>query len=204
MKAAIKTFLPIAEAIQRLLHPFAEVVIHDIEQNQIVAIYHPFSKRRVGDPSLLAKEEIHSLTDCIGPYEKTNWDGKKLKSVSSLIRDQKNKAVGMLCINLDISVLEKFSDLITSFMSSSQLSSQPEPLFKDDWQERIHVYVHRYLQEHNLTLENLKREEKKLLIEHLYQVGAFAGKNAALYVAHVLKISKATVYNYLTLIEKQD
>src|SRR5262245_54900740 len=103
MNKTIKAFLSTAEAIQRLLHPHAEVVIHDIKKNRIAAIFHPFSKRKVGDPSLLSEEEMAMLENCIGPYEKINWDGRKLKSVSSLIRDENGKIVGMLCINLDIS-----------------------------------------------------------------------------------------------------
>ncbi len=198
MKKAIKAFLPTAQAIQRLLHPHAEVAVHDMKLNQIVAIFHPFSKRRVGDSSLFTKEEeMARLEDCIGPYEKINWDGGKLKSVSSVIRDENNKAVGMLCINLDISQLEKFNNLITAFISSEQFSPQPAPLFQDDWQERINKYVHAYLLEHHLMLESLNRSEKKDLIEHLNKVGAFSAKNAALYIAQIIRVSRATIYNYL-------
>lgn len=203
MKKAIKPFLPTAKAIQRLLHPYAEVVVHDIKLNQIVAIYHPFSKRQVGDSSLFTKEEeMARLDDCVGPYEKINWDGRKLKSVSSIIRDENNKAVGILCINLDISKLEKFNDLITTFISSEMLSPQPEALFQDDWQERINKYVHAYLIEHHLSLESLDRTEKKKLIEHLNKVGAFSAKNAALYIAQIIGVSRATIYNYLSDAEK--
>src|ERR1700677_4483769 len=103
MQKTIKRFLPTAEAIQRLLDPYAEVVIHDIKRNKIAAIFHPFSKRRVGNPSLLTPEEMSGLEDCIGPYEKLNWNGNKLKSISSVIRDETDQIVGLLCINLDIS-----------------------------------------------------------------------------------------------------
>src|SRR5476649_1349485 len=131
MKRAIKAFLPTAEAIQRLLHPHAEVVVHDIKQNKIAAIYHPFSKRRVGDASLFTgHEEMATLEDCIGPYEKINWNGKKLKSVSSVIRDNNKIDVGMLCINLDVSMFEKFNKLISEFINLDQLIPQPTPLFK--------------------------------------------------------------------------
>lgn len=198
MKKAIKSFLPTAEAIQRLLHPYAEVVVHDIQLDQIVAIFHPYSKRRVGDSSLLTKEEeMAQLEDCIGPYEKTNWDGRKLKSVSSVIRDENNNAVGMMCINLDISQLEKFNGFITAFISAEQLVPQPTALFQDDWQERINKYVHAYLAEHHLSLESLSRSEKKELIDHLNEVGAFSAKNAATYIAQVIGVSRATIYNYL-------
>ena len=201
MKKAIQAFLPTAEAIQRLLHPYAEIVVHDTEKNKIAAIYNPFSKRRVGDPSLLTQEEINMLDDCEGPYEKRNWNGGKLRSVSSIIRDEKNQAVGMLCINLDISSFEKLHQLISQFIETPQLIPQPAPLFKDDWQERLNSYIHQYLQEHHLILETLNRQEKKNLIEHLYHVGAFTGKNSAQYIADVLKVSRSTVYNYLSVHE---
>jgi D-arginine utilization repressor len=203
MKKIIKSYLPTAEAIQRLLHPYAEVVVHDIKLNQIVAIYHRFSKRRVGDSSLFTKEEeMARLEDCVGPYEKMNWDGRKLKSVSSIIRDENNKAVGLLCINLDVSKLEKFNDLINTFISSEMLSPQPIPLFQDDWQERINKYVNVYLIEHQLTLESLNRAEKKELIEHLSKIGALSAKNSALYIAQIIGVSRATIYNYLSDTEK--
>lgn len=199
MKKTIKRFLPTAEAIQRLLHPHAEVVIHDIKLNQIVAIFNPFSKRSVGDSSLLTKEEaMAQLEDCISPYEKTNWDGRKLKSVSSIIRDENNKAIGILCINLDISKLTKFNDLISAFICHEKFSPQPTPLFQDDWQERINKYIHTYLIDRHLALEFLNRSEKKALIEHLNNAGAFSAKKAALYIARILGVSRATIYNYLT------
>ncbi len=204
MIKVIKSVLPIAEAIQRLLHPHAEVVIHDIKKNQIIAIYHPFSKRRVGDSSLLSQEEMDRLEDCIGPYEKINWDGKKLKSVSSVIRDEKGKVVAMMCINLDISKLEKMADFIAQFISRDQFIPQPEPLFKDDWQEKINKYINHYLHEQHLTLETLNRKEKKELIEHLHKIGAFTGKNAALYIAQIIGVSRATIYNYLSDIENAE
>lgn len=202
MIKAIKAILPTAEAIQRLLHPHAEVVIHDIKKNQIAAIYHPFSKRRVGDSSLLSQEEMSMLEDCMGPYEKINWNGKKLKSVSSIIRDDKGTAVGMICINLDISRLEKMHTLVAEFIGHEQLTPQPDPLFKDDWQERINKYVHTYLSKHHLKLESLNRTEKQKLIEHLLKIGAFTAKNAALYIAQVIGVSRATIYNYLSDTEK--
>ncbi|OAI45694.1 hypothetical protein AYO45_06630 [Gammaproteobacteria bacterium SCGC AG-212-F23] len=197
MKKTLKAFFPIAEGIQRLLYPHAEVVIHDINKNKIVAIFHPFSKRKVGDSSLLTESEMQAVEDCMGPYEKLNWDGRKLKSVSSVIRDEQGKAVGMLCINLDVSKLEKMNRFFSEFMQFAKITDQSHALFKDDWQEKINHYVHRYLNKYHLSLESLDREEKKALIEHLHKVGAFTGKNAALYIAQILGVSRATIYNYL-------
>jgi predicted transcriptional regulator YheO len=197
MIKVIKNSLALAESIAQLLQPYAEVVIHDIKKNKIAAIFNSFSKRRVGDDSLLTTEDIPTLNDSLGPYEKTNWDGKKLKSVSSLLRDEKGVVVAMLCINLDVSQLSQINTLLTAFINPDQLVAQPVALFKDDWQDRINNYVYQYLREKHLNLASLTRIEKQKLLEHLNAIGAFKAKNAAQYVANVLRVSRATIYNYL-------
>lgn len=198
MHPSIRVFLPIAEAIERLFYPFAEIVIHDIKTNKIVAIFNPFSKRKVNDPSLLSEEsDILNLQDCTGPYEKTNIDGRKIKSISSLIKNEKNEAIGLFCINLDISKLEACKNMIDSFFNMHSLVPQPSPLFKDDWQEKINQTTHAYLKTHHLNLESLTKDEKKSIVKYLNEMGGFTGKNAARYIAQLLKISRATVYNYL-------
>jgi predicted transcriptional regulator YheO len=38
MKNTLSRYIPIADAMAKLLHPYAEVVIHDIEKDTIVHI----------------------------------------------------------------------------------------------------------------------------------------------------------------------
>lgn len=46
-------YFSVAQAINILLHPYGEIVIHDLKTGQIAAIYNNFSKRKVGDESLI-------------------------------------------------------------------------------------------------------------------------------------------------------
>jgi predicted transcriptional regulator YheO len=46
-------------------------------------------------------------------------------------------------------------------------------------------------------LKLLNKEKKKALVVALHREGAFTAKNAANYVADVLDLSRATIYNYL-------
>ncbi len=180
------------------MHPFAEVVIHDLEKDCIEAIYNPFSRREVGDDSYLDRIDFGKSDTVIGPYEKINWDGRKLKCISIVIRGDKRKPEGFICVNIDISHFSSFCSTIAEFLgASAQMSEEDQQLFKDDLYERINSYVQQYCREHNVALSALTRREKQELVCLLEVEGAFKSKNAATYIGRVLGVSRATVYNYL-------
>ena len=203
MKAELKEYLHIAEAISKLLYPFAEVVIHDLAKNQIEAIFNPVSKRVVGDSSYLDhidfKEHDGDLPSVIGPYEKLNYDGRKMKCIITVIKSDKNKIIGTLCVNLDISVFDKYQNILNMFLTNndSQMSEQKQNMFRDTLYEKINNFVKEYCIANRLSIDNLTRNQKKDLILKLKENGALDGKNASKYIASSLNISRATVYNYL-------
>jgi predicted transcriptional regulator YheO len=202
MRPEISIFLNVAKAISKLLHPCAEVVIHDLEKDQVAAIFNPLSKRGVGDPSYLDRidfDQKDKMPDIIGPYEKLNFDGRKLKSISIVIKNEKDLALAFLCINLDVSVFAKYQGILSAFLSTIDPANTQETqtLFKDDLYEQINIFVQNYCIENNLNLDTLSRSQKKHLILKLKQEGALLGKNSSHYIARTLDVSRATVYNYL-------
>jgi D-arginine utilization repressor len=188
----------VARAISMLLHPHAEVVIHDLLTGRIAAIYNNLSKRKIGEESLL--EETANLTelpDVFPLYSKINWNGKKMKSVTATIRDPKGVPIGLFCINLDLSKWEEIHQFILGWMEDIDAKEKPDVLFKDDWKEKINTFVSDYLKKEALSLKTITKEEKRELVRTLHRRGAFQAKKAASYVADVLEISRATIYNYL-------
>lgn len=185
----LKKYIPIAQAITALLHPFGEVVLHDLRIGRVVAIFNNFSKRDPGEDSLV--EIGKPYPDYFEPYYKTNWDGRRLKSTTATLRDEKGEAIGLLCVNLDVSGLETLQGAIQNFLSKTEL---PSALFNDDWREKISTFVHNWLKEKKC---HLGRAEKRELIHELWKQGAFRAKHAASYVAQVLDLSRATVFKYL-------
>lgn len=198
MKNSLKKTLPFAEAFSRLLHPFAEVVVHDLAKNQIEAIYNPLSHREIGDNSYLDQIDFNESDTIIGPYEKTNWDGRSMKSISIVIRNQTGKAEGFLCINIDVSVFAAANQMLQAFFNHNKGDSEFfQDLFKDDLYEKINQYVQSYCCKHQIHVEAMSRTQKQEIIQSLGQEGAFKGKNAANYIGRILGVSRATVYNYL-------
>lgn len=187
----------IAQGITTLLHPNAEVVIHDLSTQKISAIFNNFSNRKAGGPSLLDPDVNWSKESSpYGPYEKTNGDGQPLHSVTIILKDDTGRARALLCINVNISVLKQAQDLIGSFVNQ-RVTEKPESLFKEDWTERIHAFVHDWLRAQQKSLDTLTQEEKRFLVAELKRQGAFKAKHAAQHIASTLRISKPTVYNYL-------
>lgn len=187
----------IAQGIAVLLHPFAEVVVHDLEKQQIAILINNFSKRKIGSPTLLEYMEFTPGQWVIGPYEKINWDGRKLKSISIVLRNSKGKPEAIMCINLDVSAALDIQQRLEWFLQPNGMIDQPQDLFKDDWHEQINQFVNNWLAEKKTTIAALNRIEKRNLVELLYKQGAFRGKQAANYVARVLGLGNSTVYKYL-------
>ncbi|WP_296219381.1 helix-turn-helix transcriptional regulator [Pseudomonas sp. UBA2684] len=195
---ALDNYRAIADAIATLFFPHAEVVLHDLRTQKVDYIANNISKREIGDDAAL--EDLLSGDGderSIGPYEKLNWDGQKIRSVSSVLRDAAGTPIAVLCINLNISLFETAKQALDLFLSSSKLVPQPDALFRDDWQERINTFLHSWLRQRQLGLNLLTREHKRELVEALHAEGAFKGKSAANYVANVLNMGRATVYKHL-------
>jgi predicted transcriptional regulator YheO len=183
----LSSYIPICDAIVRLMDPLVEIVVHDISTNSIAYINGKLSARAVGDSSLLGHEGIKDVDQTV--YPKVNFDGRLVKSVSVILKDKY-----LLCINCDVSIFNRMHELSSALL---QMGNQPRSLFASDWQEKLHVGIHAYLQNHNLLFDHLSQSDKKALAKHLFELGAFHEKKAADYVAKVLQLGRATVFKYL-------
>jgi len=192
----LSAYYPLCDAIALLLQPQAEVVLHDLATETVAHIANPFSHREVGEPSLLHEIDFRPDVALIGPYEKVNFDGRRLKSVSAVLRED-GRAVGVICINLDVTHLQSAIELLTALTRVPPGAGQPAVLFQEDWHERINQYVHAWTARNGVVIADLSRAQKLQLVGELAADGAFGGKHAAAYVSRVLQMSRASVYNYL-------
>lgn len=191
----LQQYFPIAQSIATLFSPFVEVVIHNLKTDRIEALFHQFSNRQIGDPSNLKQSKL--LEEQLQtPYKKMNVDGRELKSISTLLRDEKNQPIGLMCINMDVSGLKGIQQTLEIFLSQ-QLEKAPAALFENDWPEKIHYFVQEYCQTKQVVFQALTKFDKKKIIQSLHMHGAFEAKDSAAIVGQVLKISRATVYKYL-------
>ncbi len=197
-----KLYEPIIKAIVDLFHPFVEAAVHDLKEGKLVAIYHNISQRKVGDVSPLSelKVNINDFPDYFEPYYKLNWDGRPLKCTSITIRDAKEEPIGLICFNTDTSVIQETHRLLEGFLKTKIEAENPIELFGIECEEQAMRVIQEYLDEKHLSLAHLNREQKQEIVHHLYHKGIFNFKNAVPFIAKRLKISRASVYNYINQI----
>ena len=195
MSKALLSYVPVCDAIAQLLWPHAEVVLHDLKSETIAYIANSYSKRHPGDSSLTeAETEFDLASDVIGPYPKTNWDGRRLKSITSVIRDAAGKPIGLLCINHDIEAFAGALEQLTGLMSLPEKKEQSAALFARDWREAVNAIVGDFLKTRGRSIAALNGEDKDDLIARLDREGIFEIRKAVPYIAEVLKLSRATIY----------
>jgi D-arginine utilization repressor len=184
------------EAIAALFHPLAEVAVHDIRRDRIVALWNPISGRQVGDASLL--DELPDYPEdarVIGPYAKVLADGRAVTSVSVVLHNAKGARRGLLCINFDRSPLDGTIELLSRFATPVQ--ERPPELFDRDWREQIALLVDAECRARQLRRDRLTREQRLALVRLLDERGLFATRNAAAHAARALGASRTTIYALL-------
>jgi len=210
MKDSLSKYIPVGDAIAMLLHPYAEVVIHDIVKDVIVHIANPYSKRKVGDSSYLDlngdQPNFGFEKDVLGPYEKEGEDGQRIRSITAVLRDDEAKPIGILCINLDFSSLEtafeSAFEILNQLIRPGEIEARPEIIFREEWRELIKLEIRAYRLEKGLTQDSMTAKDRRELMRRLDQKRLFYARKSVEQVASYLMISRATAYKDLNEIRK--
>lgn len=193
---------PIATAVATLLHPHAELVLHDLATGRIARIWNNFSNRKVGEPSDLEADLELEEEDVLGPYEKASPRGERLNSISAVLRDGNGIARAMLCINLDVSQFDAAAKLLEAFASAR--TARPDWMFRQDIREQINLLIAEYLKARNTVMRALDQEGRVDLVAFLDRQGVFQTRRAVDHVAAALSLSRTTLYLLLKAARGQE
>jgi predicted transcriptional regulator YheO len=204
LTSPLEPYFVIADGLAALLGPFVEAVVHDLTTDCVAHIANRFSPREPGDPSDMKEISFSPDERVIGPYSKINWDGRRLKSISMVLRDISGAPIGMLCVNADVTEFDAARRTLQALLGAGgEPTSTVDAAFHADWHEKINSFVAAWTSERGTTLDRLDRAGRRALIEALDATGAFEGRRAPVYVAKMLGISRATVYNELARLKTE-
>lgn len=208
MQESLSRYIPVADAVARIFKPHVEVVIHDIQKDVVFYIANPYSNREPGERSLLGLNEIKSngfpfTQDVEGPYENAGNQGQRIRSISSVLKDEQGCVIGMMCINVDFSLMESSLDVLENFLRPVDAKAPPEILFQNDWRDNIKLEIRTFLLENNITFDKINTAYRKALIQKLEEKRLFYARKSVEEVAKLLGISRATAYKDLRAIRQK-
>ena len=205
----VRNLVNIARGISSIFGRNCEVVIHSLEspETSVIAIENGHvTGRKAGDSALdldlhLLEESAPGDGDVFGSYFRTHRNGRRLKSVTVVLRGPGGNPSGLLCINFDTSApLDSvLSDLLHAAADTETSTGHPGTV-----RDLIDVAYGQARQRVN-SLNGLSATEQNLcIVKELYNRGIFNVKNGVDIIADNLGISRYTIYNYIRDIKLKD
>jgi predicted transcriptional regulator YheO len=206
LPAVLEMLGRLAHALVATLGPHTEVVVHDLRhpERSIVAISGELTGRKVGapapDPELFPEALARFTGDDLG-RSTTTQSGHELTSSTVWVRDETNRIIGGVCVNVDVSGLRAARDLIDRHLATAPAggASAPKPLktFAHDVRELISLAVQEAVDRTGKPRHRLSSTDRIDLVRALDQCGVLELRGSASSLAEELGVSRATVYAYL-------
>ncbi|RYA23114.1 transcriptional regulator [Malaciobacter halophilus] len=205
MHLVLKAYIPIANMIVKTFGKNCEVVLHDLTQPKNSVVYAAngdVTGRKVGQSfdhlikMVLLNKDFKD--DYVVNYFFETEDGKKIKSSSALIRDEKDEVIGMLCLNYDLTLSHLLQEELQDFLGtpSGQETKESEKYVLDQDIVSILDNLIKKIFE-NTNIEKLTRKDSLEIIKFMDEKGIFLVKGSIDKVAKYMGVSKVTIYSYL-------
>lgn len=209
-KKILESYYSMIDGLAEYLGNSCEIVLHSLEnlnKSVIKIVNGEHTGRQVGAPiTNLALEMLNKIKEnknetSIAYFTKNN-KGEPLKSTTIAIRGEKDRIIGLLCINYYLNT--PFINFLSTFTYTERVESvAPKEIFSENRNDLIDEAIAHAKQSvfmDNTILPSLKN---KKIVQILFDQGIFNMKNSVDYVAKRLDISKNTVYLHIRNIEKE-
>lgn len=203
----LKRYEIVVDFLAEILSNNFEIVLHDLRQleHSIVAIRNGHvSGRSKGDSStdfILKTIKENNTSNYKTNYKGQTKNGQELRSSSLFIRDEQDKVIGMLCINIDIDSFVGAKNILDQLIGGNENKKnsdyQASEKFTNSINDLVNSILNNTMNKYRVSPERMTPEEKKEIVHELDKKGVFLLKNSISNVANELKTSDATIYRYL-------
>ncbi|AKH86141.1 DNA-binding protein [Streptomyces sp. CNQ-509] len=192
----------IVTALGRMFPGVCEVVLHDLRdpRHAVRTIENPLSGRGPGDPATelgLARIEDPDYPEVIQNYPNRFPDGRPAKSTSIGIRNSSGAYVAALCLNLDVSVLDRTARTLQALTAVEDPGLPLTETLRARTADELSAAVEEFAAARGQTPRALGSADRRELVRDLRDRGLLEVRSAVRLVTGLLGVSRATVYNYL-------
>jgi predicted transcriptional regulator YheO len=210
----IKPFMPLVDALAETFGKNCEVVLHDFSKphQSIIKIANGHvTGREVGGPatdlilSFIGKKGQKSES-LVGYCTKTK-KGNELKSTTVFIKNGRDKIVGALCINIDLTPYLSTKNLLDDLclmpnLGFPEAEKQVDEKFETNVKNLINDLLEKSIKRIGKPIVHMRKEDKLDILRDLKGRGLFLIKGTVQRVSKELSVSLPTVYKYLEEIKE--
>jgi len=213
-KKYLEQFIPFVDAIAETFGKNCEVVLHDFRKpdHSIIKIANGhITGREVGGPAtdliLSFLEKRGQRNDSLIGYRTKTKKGAELKSTTVFIKNNKDKIVGALCINIDLTPYLSAKNLLDELclipnLGYPEIENQVTEKFETNINNVINGLVGQSIKRIGKPVVHMRKEDKLNIIRDLKERGLFLIKGTAKRVSRELNVSLPTIYKYLEEIQE--
>ncbi|MGR5548904.1 helix-turn-helix transcriptional regulator [Vibrio sp. DNB22_12_1] len=201
-RECLSHYFRVADTIADLVGPHCEVVIHSFESldNSVVKIVNGHhTGREIGSPITdlgLRMWRAFEKTGEVSPksYFTNASNGSLLKSTTCILAGPKQKPIGMLCINMNLSF--PFPEIVKTLMPQCNVS-QVNETFSNNANDVIQQTLSAAITEVDQDETISAKGRNKAIIRCLFDNGVFELKETTTQVSEQLGISRQAVYKFI-------
>lgn len=205
-KDILELYRELMDFLEEVMGPECEIVLQDLRQPmQIVDIRNAMDKTRVpgGDVSDFAKLVMAEPEKYKGIKFVTNYKGRNtgdyadISTSTYFIRGQREKIIGMLCINSSLSAVVQLQSALENYLRRKTRINIGDDSFSGDVLVDVGKIVDDGMCHLSGNPADMSPEAKKALVGNLSDRGIFLVRGAVAEVAKRLDVSEQTVYRYM-------
>lgn len=206
-RAILNSYCAVVDGVSALIGDHCEIVLHSLEDLERSAIYiangHNTNRQEGAPITDRALQSLHNMkTDSVSkPYFTRAKSNGLMKSVTIAIRNNSQKIIGLLCININLEV--PVSQFIQALMPTAESNETSSVNFASSVEDLVAQTVEQTIEE--ITADRLvaNNNKNRQIVMSLYEKGIFDIKDAINLVAERLNISRHTVYLYIRQIKQE-
>ena len=219
-KLILDSYKTVVYGLADYLGPECEIVLHSLEnyEKSAIVVIGQHTGRRVGAPitdlALKMLNQINnSKKNAFLSYFTKSKNNIRMKSSTIAIYGEKNRIIGLLCINYNLDssfykVIKNFTypesnegeiEIYKTTKFSNEILNEN---FSDDIDDLLETSIEEIKRKINDDKNISNGNKNKEIIRILYKQGLFKIKDSVIKIANKLGISKHTVYLHLRNFEK--
>jgi predicted transcriptional regulator YheO len=187
----LRSYVPLVDFLADVLGPDSEVILHDLGDS-------------VTDYALevLHEQGLRGKRFLANYYGRLGSSDRPVRLSTFFVRDEEDRVVGMLSVNMDLSPLSEAHRVLGRFLGLRSGDDGPVPAERPTHinlsiENLMHIQLEQAIRESAVEPGRMTMEEKRRIVEELDGRGIFLLKGSVAEVARRLEVSEQTIYRYL-------